>query len=73
MLYLVSNLAQEAILETALSAAFSLKHAAKTRETFASKQEAQERASQFFPKGASQKNASEVHPVVGSLSVAMER
>ena len=53
VLYLVFNLAQEASLETVLSAAFSLKRAANMRKTPASKQAAQHRASQLLPKEAS--------------------
>ena len=50
ILYLASNLVQEASLDMVLSAAFSLKHATNARKTFANQQEAQECASQLLPK-----------------------
>ena len=50
VLYLVANLTQEASLETVLSAAFSLKHAANMKKTDISGQHAQQPASQLLPK-----------------------
>ena len=44
VLYQVCNLTQEAGLETVLSAAFSLKHAANMNQTFSTKDEAMDRA-----------------------------
>ena len=51
MLGLSFNLAQEANLETLLSAAFPLKHAANMQKTFASTKGALDRASQRLPRG----------------------
>ena len=49
----LQRLVQEAGLETVLSAASSLKHAASMRKTYTTRQQAQERTSQLLPKGSS--------------------
>ena len=50
MLYLACNLAQEAGLETVLSAAFSLKHAADMKKSHSNWKKALDRAVQLVPK-----------------------
>ena len=49
VLYLLFNLAQEASLETVLSAALSLKHAANMKKTSGTRKEAQTRFSATTP------------------------